>query len=177
MMADARSLLLSSVVALGALACVSCAGCANSLDARALDRVCSTPLSEGPACEIRGLVPNRSGVTADSLGLDFVDGALVIHLAALPEAHAPDPFDIQALAVAKRPGEPLEVEVSWGSCAQGCPASPPLATTPLTTEHAWTRVASGVRGAERGAVIPYDARLTITGVQIELVDLRFVLTP
>ena len=28
-----------------------------------------------------------------------------------------------------------------------------------------------------GLAIPYDARLTFTGVQIELVDLRFVLTP
>ncbi|MFS8069723.1 MAG: hypothetical protein ACMG6S_25435, partial [Byssovorax sp.] len=100
MMADARSALLSSVVALGVLACVGCAGCANSLDARALDRVCSTPLPEGPACEIVGLVPHRSGVTNDTLGVGFEDGALVIHLAALPEAHAPDPFDIQALAVA-----------------------------------------------------------------------------
>ncbi|MEO7590836.1 MAG: hypothetical protein ABI134_06460, partial [Byssovorax sp.] len=105
-MADARSALLSSAVALCALVCVGCVGCANSLDARALDRVCSTVLPEGPACQAVGLVPGRSGVTNDAVGFGFNDGALVIHLAALPEAHAPDPFDIQALAVANRPGEP-----------------------------------------------------------------------
>src|SRR6185295_16023608 len=100
----------------------------------------------------------------DAYGYGFEDGALVIHLAAVPEAHAPGPFDIHALAVADQPRAPLDVEVSWGSCTQGCPASPPLAITPLTTEHAWTTVAAGVRGAEPGTAIPYDARLTFTGV-------------
>lgn len=173
MTVDARAELLSFAVAVA----LGCIGCGSSLDARALDRVCATVLPEGPACEVRGVVPLRGGVTNDTVGFHLEDGTLVIHLAALPEAHAPDPFDIQALAVAKHPEEPLDVEVSWGSCVEGCPASPPLSITALATEHAWATVAVGVRGAAPGTAIPYDARLTFTGVQIELVDLRFVPAP
>ncbi len=67
--------------------------------------------------------------------------------------------------------------MSWGSCTAGCPASPALTVTTLPTEPAWTEVAAGVRGAEPGTVIPYDARLTFTGLQIDLIDLRIVPTP
>jgi hypothetical protein len=169
MTVDARSLLLAS--ALGVL------GCDGAIQARALDRVCATILPDGSACETKGVVKHQSGVTSDATGFRLEDGSLVIHLAAVPEARAPAPFDIEALAVARLPATPLDVEVSWGSCGKGCPASPLLFITTMPTEHAWIRVASGVRGAEPGVAIPYDARLTFTGAQIELVDLRFVSTP
>lgn len=171
MTVDARPSLLAAALALGLL------GCDGAVDARALDRVCDTVLPSGrEACESVGLA-DFGGLSGDSVGIHFEDGSLIIHLAAVPEAHSPAVFDIHALAVALHPRTPLDVEVDWGSCTQGCPASPPLTVTTVPTEHAWIEVASGLRGAEPGTSIPDDARLTFTGVEIDLVDLRFVSTP
>lgn len=171
MTVDARARFLASALALGVL------GCEGATDARALDRVCATVLPEGPACELEFLATNERGVTSDTRGFRLEDGSLVIHLAALPLAHAPGPFDIQALAVAKQPDTPLDVVVNWGSCVKGCSATPTLFITALSTEYAWAKVASGVRGADPGVTIPYDATITFTGAEIDLVDLRFGPTP
>jgi hypothetical protein len=177
MMADARpSRFASAALGLSLSLGLSLLGCDAAVDARALDRVCATVLSGGDACETRGLT-DYGGLSGDTVGIHLEDGSLVVHLAAVPAAHTSSPFDIHALAVAQAPDTPLDVAVSWGSCAQGCPASPPLTVTSLPTEPAWLEVAANVRGADPGAAIPYDARLTITGVKIDLVDLRFVPTP
>ena len=170
MMVEARPVLLASALALGLL------GCDAAVNARALDRICATDLSGKQACQPEGVF-ELGGPTGDTVGIYLEDGSFVIHLDAVPEAHTPASFDIQVLAAARYPDTVLDVEVSWGSCTEGCPASPKLTITTLPTEPAWTEVAAGVRGAEPGTVIPYDARLTFTALQTDLIDLRFVQTP
>jgi hypothetical protein len=171
MTADARTALLLAAVALGA------AGCDGATDARALDRICGASLSDGNACEILGVGAFGTGVTGDSTGVTLDDATLVIHLAAIPELRAPGSSNVALLAIARQPETPLDVALTWGSCAKGCPPSPPLLVTPIPTEYTWVTVASNLGGAEPGAAIPYDALLTFTGVNVGVADLRITSTP
>jgi hypothetical protein len=166
MTADARTALVLGVVALGL------AGCNGADGARSLDRICAKVLDEGPACEVAGVGERTTGVTGDAVGFTLDDASLVVHLAAVPDLRAPKRFDISLLTAARDPATPLDFALTWGSCPQGCPASPAAAATELPTELTWVPVATGVPGSATDAVFPYDAVMTFTALEFEIVDLR-----
>jgi hypothetical protein len=153
------------------------AGCVGPVDARGLDRICRVSLPDGPACEIAGQGSFGGGVTGDTKGFRLRDGSLVVHLAAAPEINAPGPFDVEVLARSGQLDFSFESALTWGSCAKGCPASPPPSSTMIPREYAWVKVASAVRGTEPGVTLQYDAVMTLSGVATDVADLRITSTP
>lgn len=171
MMVEARTALL---LVTAALALIGCSGADN---ARALDRICGKHLYEGLSCSIDGVGEYVTGPTTDSVGFVISDAALVVHLVAADDLHAPGPFDISLLTLARLPGTKLDTALTWGSCVEGCPPDPPLSVVELPTEAAWVTVARGIRGAAADATIPYDAVMSFTALDINVIDLRITATP
>jgi hypothetical protein len=178
MTGERRTGLLASMASLASMAAaLGLLGCDGAQNARGLDRICAARLRDGPACAVTGLGSSISAFTSDTRGFRLEDGELAIHLAAIPELRAPGSLDVEMLALSSEPQTLLDVAMTWGSCADDCPESPPLASAALPTEYAWTRVASGLRGPASSVAVPYDAVLTFTGVKIAIADLRLVPAP
>jgi hypothetical protein len=173
MRADART----GCLALAALAALGLAACAGPESARAIDRICKTIVTGGPACEIDGAGLETPGPTDDSVGFTLDDARLVVHLVAVPEVLGPGRFDVSLLTGARQPDSQIDTALTWGSCGAGCPADPSTTVRTLPNELGWVTVASGLHASSADAKVPYDAVMAFTGFGVFVVDLRVTPTP
>lgn len=172
MMADARTGYLALVVV-----AVGLAGCAGPESARAIDRICKTIVTGGPACELDGAGLQTPGPTDDSVGFTLDDARLVVHLAAVPEVRGAGLFDISLLTGARQPDMQLDTALTWGSCGARCPTDPSATVRTLPDELGWVTVASALHRSAADANVPYDAKVVFTGFDAFVVDLRSTPTP
>ena len=156
---------------------VGLTGCSFADSARGLDRICGKHINGSLSCTIEGIGNHDTGLTEDSTGFTLHDGRLVVRLDAAEDLHAPGPFDISLLTLAHLPGTQLDTALTWGSCVKGCPPDPPPTSLILPSGYAWVTVATGIQGSAPDAILPYDAVMTFTALEIDIVDLRITATP
>ena len=178
-----RLLLLAAVVlaALGACGDGECEDglCVEESSARLLDDACR-PNSAVP-CTVSGDAEATSGITDDSVGFHIGDGTgtVAIPLEALdPDMLVSGVFDLQVLVAGSIEGATTELsaKLTWGSCTS-CPPDPSPFIGQVSHEYTWVTVVS--RQATTGAavgVIPPDAALTLSGRNLDIADLRTVVT-
>lgn len=171
MVADARTALFIAMIS------VALTGCTFADNARGLDRICGKHINGSVSCAIEGIGTRDTGLTEDSTGFTLHDASLVVRLDATDELHAPGPFDISLLTLPRLPGTQLDTALTWGSCLEGCPPDPPPTSLILPSGYAWVTVASGIHGSTPDATLTYDAVMTFTALEIDIVDLRISATP
>jgi hypothetical protein len=181
-MADGRALLV--VAALG------CTGCTETF-ARLLDFVCresvpnagvnpnqvgsgaAGPSQFGENCELENDAVATTGLTSDSLAFHFGPdgGSLAILMAAVPAALEAK-FSLEVLvASSSADGSVLTRELTWGSCGASCPVDPPRADADVSDAFVWVTLIGETTGTQ-GEPIPSDAILTLSGRELDIVDLR-----
>jgi hypothetical protein len=175
-MADSRAALIA--IALSLLA-----GCGASGRPMLLDQICrgTSPSGTGtPNCALSGDAAYISGITADSRAVRLGpsgQGALTILLSALG-ATTQSTWSVEVLSAAGRPeGSTLYRSMTWGSCAQQCPADAGDVEASLDQDFQWARVVAEADGAVQLGTfgttgVPDDAVLVLRGADIDIVDLR-----
>jgi hypothetical protein len=179
-----RRALLLAVVVLGAPG--ACNGdnceegiCVEESSARLLDEACRA--GKAVPCNVSGDAEETTGITEDSIGFRLGDkgGTLTIPLAALDtDVLVSGIFDVQVLVAASIEGASSELSatLSWGSCVD-CPPDPSPFIGQISYDYTWVTVVAGQPSvAGVSSTIAPDAALTLTGANIDVADLRSVVT-